>query len=65
MMTWSTACPALTHYLPLQVAGGELVSAIPSNAQKDDCRLEVLPLEGRFILLQEDNSRRVMAELER
>jgi hypothetical protein len=34
-----------------------LVSAIPSDAQKDERRLEVTPLERRFGLLQESDSR--------
>jgi hypothetical protein len=47
----------LSHHL-LQVAAGELVAAIPSNAQKDDRWLEVPPLERRFWMLQEYDSGR-------
>jgi hypothetical protein len=53
----------LSHLL-LEVAIGELIPAIPSHAQKDDGGLEVPPLEGRFVLLHEADSRRVMAEPE-
>jgi hypothetical protein len=53
---------SLSRHL-LDVAIRELVSAIPSDAQKDARRLEVPPLEWGFNLLQEYSSRRVMAEL--
>jgi hypothetical protein len=54
---------SLPHHL-FKVTVGELVSAIPADAQKDDRRLEVTPLERRFILLQEYDSRRVIGEPE-
>jgi len=54
---------ALAHHL-FEVAVGELVSAIPADAQKDDRRLEVPPLERGLVLLHEADSRRGMAELE-
>jgi hypothetical protein len=54
--------PALTHHL-FYVAVRKLVATIPSNAQKDDGRLEVPPLEEGFVLLQEYDSRGGMAEL--
>jgi hypothetical protein len=53
---------ALTHHL-LQVAIGEMVSAIPSNAQKDDRRLGVPPLEQGLMLLHEGVSGRMFNEL--
>jgi hypothetical protein len=53
---------SLTHHLRY-VAIREMVSAIPSHAQKDDCGLGVPPLKGRFVLLHEDNSRMMMDEL--
>jgi len=53
---------ALAHSL-LEVSVRELVAAIPSNAQKDDRRLEVSPLERRLMLLHKDHSWGVMAEL--
>jgi hypothetical protein len=56
------AQPALAHHL-LEVAVRELVSAIPPDAQKNDGRLEVASLERGLMLLHEDDSRRVMAEL--
>lgn len=37
---------------------------LPPDAQKDDCRLEVPPLERGLMLLHEGVSRRVIAELE-
>jgi hypothetical protein len=36
---------SLTHHL-FDIAIRELIAAVPSDAQKDDCRLEVSPLEG-------------------
>jgi hypothetical protein len=51
----------LAHHL-LKVAVGELVSAIPSDTQKNDSWLEVPPLERGLVLLQEYDSRGVMAE---
>jgi hypothetical protein len=43
---------ALSHHL-LQAAVGELISAIPADAQKDDGRLVVTPLERGLMLLRE------------
>jgi hypothetical protein len=54
--------PALTHHL-LDVAVRKLVAAVPSHAQKDDRGLEVAPLERGFMLLQECDSRGMVAEL--
>jgi hypothetical protein len=53
---------AFVHHL-FEVAVGELVPAIPADTQQDDSRLEVPPLERGLMLLQEDDSRRVMDEL--
>ena len=53
----------LTRHL-FQLAVGELIPTIPTNTQKDERRLEAAPLEGRFVLLNEDDSRRVVAEME-
>src|SRR5215207_7929803 len=47
----------LPHHL-LEVAVRELIPAIPSDTKKDDCRLEVPPLERGFILLQGYDSER-------
>ena len=44
------AQPALAHHL-LQVAVGELVPAIPSDAQKNERGLEVSPLERGLVML--------------
>jgi hypothetical protein len=52
---------ALRHHF-FEVAVGELVSAIPPDTKKDDCRLKMAPPEGRLILLQEDDSGRMMDE---
>jgi hypothetical protein len=52
----------LTHHL-LQIAVGKLIPTIPADAQKDDRRLEVTPLERGFMLLQEYDSLRMMDEL--
>jgi hypothetical protein len=49
----------LTHHL-FQVAVGELVFAMPTDAQKDERRLEVAPLERGLRMLQEEDSRRMM-----
>jgi Fe-S cluster assembly ATPase SufC len=54
---------ALVHHL-LQVAIRELVSAIPAGAQKDDCGLEVAPLERGLVLLDEYDSGSMMTWLE-
>jgi hypothetical protein len=54
---------ALAHHL-LDVAVGELIPAIPPDAQKDDRRLVAPPLERGLLLLHEDGSRRVITELE-
>ena len=53
--------PALARHL-FQVTVREEIPAIPSDAQKDDRRLEVTPLERGFILLQEYDSLRMMDE---
>ncbi len=37
---------------------------LPADAQKDDCRLKVAPLERGLRMLQECNSRRVLTELQ-
>ena len=50
---------ALAYHL-LKIPAVGLVSAIPTDAHQDDCRLEVTPLERGLVLLQEDDSRRVM-----
>jgi len=42
----------LTHHL-FDVAVRELITEIPSDAQKDEFRFEVPPLEGRCIALHE------------
>src|SRR6201999_4329338 len=39
------------------------ITLYPTKAQKDERRLEVPPLEGGFVLLQEYGSRRVIVEL--
>jgi hypothetical protein len=43
---------AFTHHL-FQIVIRKFVSAIPADAQKDDCRLKVPPLEGRYFGLQD------------
>jgi hypothetical protein len=55
--------PTLTHHL-FNVAVGELVSAIPSDAQKNNRGFVVPPFERGLILLQEYDSRSVLVELE-
>jgi hypothetical protein len=50
------------HHL-FDIAVRKLVSAIPSDAQQNDARFEVTPLERGFILFQEYDSRWVIAEL--
>ena len=55
---------ALFHHL-LDVAVGELISAIPPDAQKDALWLVVPPFERGLILFQENDSVRVIAELRR
>jgi hypothetical protein len=54
---------ALAHHL-LEVSVRELVAAVPSDTQEDERRLKVTPLERGFVMFQQYNSRRVMAELE-
>jgi len=51
-----------THHL-FDIAVRELVATVPANAQKDERRLEVSPLERGRILFQEYGSRRVIDEL--
>ena len=53
---------AFAHHL-FEVTVRKLIAAIPSDAQKDDGRLEVPPLERGLRFIHEDNSRRVRAEL--
>lgn len=53
---------ALTHHL-FEVAAGELVPAIPTDAQKNKCGFEMAPFERGLMLLQEYDSRWVIAEL--
>jgi hypothetical protein len=47
---------ALSHHL-FDIAIRELEATIPPDAQNDDCRLEVTPLEGIGISFQEYDSR--------
>ena len=53
--------PTLIHHF-FNVAVAELIVAIPADAQDDDGGLVVPPLERRFMLLQEYDSRRVIDE---
>jgi hypothetical protein len=53
---------ALTHHL-FDVAIRWLVSAISSDAQKDDCRLEVSPFELGLMLIHENVSERIFDKL--
>ena len=48
----------LLHYL-FKVTVRELIPTVPSHTQKDDCRLEMAPLEERLGLFQGDESRRL------
>jgi len=48
--------PALSHHL-FDIAIRKLIATIPTNAQKDERRLEVAPLEGSGISFQEYDSR--------
>src|SRR5215204_7636915 len=50
---------ALTHHL-FYVAIRELIATVPSDAQKDERRLEVTPLERGLIFFQGYDSRSVM-----
>jgi hypothetical protein len=50
---------SLSHHL-FQITIGELVAAIPPDAQKDDSRFEVESLERGLMLLHEDDSERMM-----
>ena len=47
--------PALAQHL-LDITIGKLVAAVPSDAEKYDCGLEVAPLERGLMLLHEDDS---------
>ena len=51
--------PTLSHHL-LDIAVGELVAAIPSNAQKNNRGFVVPPFERGLILLQEYDPRSVL-----
>lgn len=51
------------HHL-CDVAVRELVSTMPSDAQKNNGGLVVTPLERGLILFQEYDSRRVLSELD-
>lgn len=53
---------ALAHHL-LEVAVGELVPAIPTDAQEDDGGLEVTPLKRGLRVLQECDPQMVTTEL--
>ena len=52
----------LSHHL-FDIPVRKLVAAVPANAEEDERRLEVTPLERGFIQLHEDDSGRVMDEL--
>jgi hypothetical protein len=52
----------LAHHL-LKVPVGELIPAIPADAQKDDGRLEVSPFERGLMLIQQYDSKRMLNEL--
>ncbi len=47
---------ALTHHL-FNVAVRKLETTVPSDTQKNEFRLEVSPLEIRFVTLHEQDSR--------
>ena len=53
----------LAHHL-FQVSVGELITAIPSDAHKDDRGLGVAPLERRPVMFQGYDSPSVMNEPE-
>jgi hypothetical protein len=50
----------LTHHL-LQVSVGELIAAIPADAEQDDRGLEVTPLERGPGMVQEYDSGSIIA----
>jgi hypothetical protein len=54
--------PPFSHHL-LEVAIGERVAAVPADAQEDDGRLEVPPLERGLRMLHEYDSGRAVDEL--
>jgi hypothetical protein len=51
---------ALTHHL-FEVALRECVAAVPADTKENDIGLEVAPLERVLMLLQEYDSRSMMA----
>jgi hypothetical protein len=53
---------ALFHHL-FDVTVRKLIATVPTNAQKDDGRLEVTPLERGLILFQEYGPERILDEL--
>jgi hypothetical protein len=47
--------PPLVHH-PFDIPVRKLMATVPTDAQKDDGRLEVPPLERKLVLLQEYGS---------